>query len=226
MKKLKVIELKTKHLRLVPLTLEQLEERAQQAGTDGQMASALREMVDGCASHPKAWLWYTSWQILLRTDGTYIGSFCFKGGPAEGCVEIGYGLDEPYRNQGYMTEAVGAAVSWAFGKDVYFVLAETDMDNEASARVLQKNGFTMLDEGNEGPRWVKEKPRTNWMSIYMCLGLCVGLSLGSATDNTAIGLSMGLALGLCLGLAIGAGLDAQEKAAREKYRKLLKKPQN
>lgn len=47
----------------------------------------------------------------------------------------------------------------AFGqKDVVFVEAETDPDNKASQRVLEKCGFVPDGTGVEGPRFVLESP--------------------------------------------------------------------
>ncbi len=183
------------------------------------MDAAFHEMHNGCAKHPKDWRWYTNWQIILHSDETYIGSLCFKGGPANGSVEIGYGIDEPYQNQGYATDAVKAAAEWAFFcEGVYFVIAETERDNQASIRVLKKNGFELFGEGEEGLRWKKEKPKMVWMPIYMCLGMSCGLAISTASGNTGTGLSFGL----CLGLAIGAAMDARNKSLRDKYKKELK----
>jgi len=212
-------EIKTKRLRIVPMTTEQMQELLKQPQADVHMDAAFHEMLNGCVKHPKDWLWYTNWQIFLRSDGTCIGSLCFKGGPANGSVEIGYGIDEPYQNQGYATEAVKAAAEWAFSSEsVYFIMAETEKDNQASIGVLKKNGFTPVGEGEEGPRCAKQKPDTNWLSIYMCLGLSCGVAIGSALENIGIGIS----IGLCLGVAVGAALDGHHKTMRDKYRKELK----
>lgn len=51
---------------------------------------------------------------------------------------------------------------WAFAQqDVDFVEAETDPDNRASQRILEKCGFVPNGEtGKEGPRFVVERPQT------------------------------------------------------------------
>jgi RimJ/RimL family protein N-acetyltransferase len=214
-------ELKTKRLRIVPLTTEQLAELIQQPQPDPHFAAALRQMYDVCLAHPEDWLWYTNWQILLRANGTCIGSLGFKGGPVNGAVEIGYGIDAPHEKQGYMTEAVKAAMNWVFTRPyVYFVMAETERENRASIRILEKNGFKPTGEGIEGPRWMSEKPAVNYMSVYLSIGMCMGIALGSSTDN----LALGTGLGLCLGAALGAGLDVQEKKRRMKCKKALNLP--
>ncbi|PYV46421.1 MAG: hypothetical protein DMG92_18090 [Acidobacteria bacterium] len=55
------------------------------------------------------------WRIRLiveHSSNTVIGSINLKGPPdAEGDVEIGWGLNEGYRGQGYATEAAAAAMS-------------------------------------------------------------------------------------------------------------------
>ena len=84
-----------------------------------------------------------------------IGELCFKGLSTDGIAEIGYGISEEYQNNGYATEAVKAVLEWAFSHPkVSSVEAETDSDNTASKRVLEKCGFAMNGIiGEEGPRW-------------------------------------------------------------------------
>lgn len=65
-----------------------------------------------------------------------VGSADFKDVPnKDGEVEIGYGLGDGFRHHGYMTEAVQAM-------SVRHVIAETETDNLASQRILQRCGFT------------------------------------------------------------------------------------
>jgi Acetyltransferases, including N-acetylases of ribosomal proteins len=215
----KMKDIKSKRLRISPMTAAQMQEMLRKPQSDAHMDEALNEMYKGCVNNPKDWFWYTNFRIFLLSDDTCIGGLCFKGSPKNGCVEIGYGIDETYRKSGYATEAVGAAAEWAFTfEGVYFVIAETEKDNEASIAVLKKNGFTLLGEGEEGIRWVKQKPDTNWMSIYMCLGLSCGVAIGSALNNIGIGISIGMGIGL----ALGSLLDNRDKTLREKYKKELK----
>ena len=69
--------------------------------------------------------------------------------------EIGYGILEEYRGQGFATEAVKLALKWAFRhSEIKAVDAEADPDNSASQRVLLKCGFRPNGEiGEEGPRY-------------------------------------------------------------------------
>ncbi len=59
---------------------------------------------------------------------------------------IGYWMDHTVNNRGYMTEAVGLACKWALKNlDLIRIEAGTMCDNEASQKVLLKNGF--MQEG-------------------------------------------------------------------------------
>ncbi|MBM4262091.1 MAG: GNAT family N-acetyltransferase [Deltaproteobacteria bacterium] len=56
--------------------------------------------------------------------------------------ELGFVLARGHWGQGYMTEAVKGLIAWAFKqKDVYRVWAVCDVDNAASARVMEKSGM-------------------------------------------------------------------------------------
>ena len=142
-----------------------------------------------------------------------IGNLSFKGPDKDNVVEIGYGILPDQEGKGYTTEAVQAMTQWAFGnEDVVFIEAETEPENRASQRILEKCGFVPDGEGQEGPRYVLEKPLPNWMAIYMLFGISIGTALGTSFDSIGIGLS----LGLCFGLSIGAALDSSAKKERKK----------
>ena len=147
--------IETKRLRIYPATREQMEAYIA-AETDAELKKAYAEMLEGCLRHPDQWQWYAMWMIKLR-DGTHIGDLCFKGLEANGMAEIGYGILEEYQGRGYATEAVGAAVIWALKQpDVACVEAETEPDNRASQRVLEKCGFLPSGTvGEEGPRFFR-----------------------------------------------------------------------
>lgn len=124
------------------------------AETDEEMKKAYTEMLEGCVTHPDQWNWYAMWMIELK-DGTHIGDLCFKGLEPDGSAEIGYGILEAYQENGYAAEAVKAAVEWAFrDPKVTAIEAETEPDNKASQRVLEKCGFVPNGKtGKEGPRF-------------------------------------------------------------------------
>jgi [ribosomal protein S5]-alanine N-acetyltransferase len=80
----------------------------------------------------------------IRLDGQLIGGVGFMpcSGPRAHSAEIGYWLAAPYRNKGIMTKVVGffsdmLFENYRFRKLIAYAYAE----NEASQRVLEKNGF-------------------------------------------------------------------------------------
>jgi len=57
-------------------------------------------------------------------------------------VSLGYVLARSYWGKGYMTEAVRAVTDWLLRQpDIYRVYATCDVDNPASARVMEKAGM-------------------------------------------------------------------------------------
>lgn len=78
-----------------------------------------------------------------------MGSFCFHDEPEKGIVEIGYGVNEEFRNRGFMTETLVGLIKWMPTQmEVTSVIVETDNDNKASIKTLEKSGFTKF-ESNE-----------------------------------------------------------------------------
>ena len=125
--------------------------------TDQILKMAYQEMLQGCHDHPEQWKWYAIW-IIEDKEGACVGNLSFKGLNADGSVEIGYGISEEYCGKGYATEAVNAVVDWAMRQSgIARIEAETDPDNTASQRVLEKCGFIPSGViGEEGPRFRKE----------------------------------------------------------------------
>ncbi len=151
--------METERLRLCPATRRQME-AAIAAEADGELRQAYSEMLACCLAHPEQWDWYAMWRIEDR-DGELVGDLCFKGLDPEGRAEIGYGILAERRGRGYATEAVRAALDWAFGHpELRAVEAETEPGNAASQRVLLKCGFLPNGVmGQEGPRWSLPRQR-------------------------------------------------------------------
>ena len=208
----KEIKLKTKRLTLTPMLLGELDRKVLLM-EEGEERQAYQQMLDGCREKPQDWLWYTPWKITIKQDGTVIGDLCFKGPPEKGTVEWGYGLDEAYWGQGYMTEAARVMLEWAFcQKDVYAVEAETLPDNAPSQRVLTKLDFKPTGSvGEEGPRFRREKQMAQMSVVYMMLGMRCGMSLGVSAGN----MSIGMVLGMAVGFALGTAVDSSEKKHRQ-----------
>jgi [ribosomal protein S5]-alanine N-acetyltransferase len=82
-----------------------------------------------------------SWFIFERSSNRLIGSISARmEGPR---INMGYVLARSSWGQGFMTEAAAAVVSWAFSlPEIYRVWALCDVENAASARVLEKAGMT------------------------------------------------------------------------------------
>ena len=149
--------IETARLRLYAASREQMEAFIA-TQTVEMLKAAYAEMLDGALLHSDRWEWYAIWVVELR-DGTHVGEFCFKGIGEAGEVEIGYGVAEDWRGNGYATEAVSALVEWALKQSgVMRVTAETEPSNVASQRVLEKAGFVRTGEaGAEGPLYVRKR---------------------------------------------------------------------
>jgi RimJ/RimL family protein N-acetyltransferase len=95
-----------------------------------------------------------SWLVVVADTGAVVGDVGVKGPPDEtGRVEIGYGLAAPSRGRGYGAEAVAAMVGWLEEQDeVRTVVAEVEVGNVASRRLLERLGFSV--EENRAGCWV------------------------------------------------------------------------
>lgn len=165
----------TLHLRLFPVDLEQfqtliygvahIEEiyalNPSNVVFDDDTCMAMEYMYSIALKHADEYLWYTNWQIVLKSENRLIGSMGFKNAPKEkdGEVEIGYGLyQNEYKNRGYMTEAVTELCRWAFRQPgVNSVIAETYKNNYASQSVLTKVGFIQSADTEESIWWMINK---------------------------------------------------------------------
>lgn len=90
--------------------------------------------------------WFTYWMIVLKEENIGVGLAGFKGIPdPSGSVEIGYGLNEKYRANGYMSESVRALVQWAFEHENCTKVTATSVlvSNLASQKVLKNAGFSL-----------------------------------------------------------------------------------
>ncbi|MFJ8671498.1 GNAT family N-acetyltransferase [Streptomyces sp. NPDC093589] len=81
-------------------------------------------------------------QIVERASGLVVGAVGLFWPPADGCLEIGYGVVPSRRGRGYATEAARALVEFArTAPGVHTVCARVDVSNPASGRVLEKAGL-------------------------------------------------------------------------------------
>lgn len=162
------MELTTDRLRTCPFSLAEFKLLLEgQARLDalwglepgGSLNDETREAMTGlyalAEACPREHLFLTNWQIIVPALNRAIGSACFRGGLNErGEVEVGYGLHPPYRGRGFMTEAVRALCVWAFEQPgIRAVVAETDKDNPASHRVLERCGMERTEERGTICHW-------------------------------------------------------------------------
>jgi len=100
----------------------------------------------------EGWLaWYWVLPGKGREESMLIGNGGFKGPPdSDGGVEIGYYVRPTHRRHGYATEAVRCLVEHALScTGVKIVVAETQGDNVASVRLLEKIVFVCAGKGSE-----------------------------------------------------------------------------
>jgi RimJ/RimL family protein N-acetyltransferase len=80
------------------------------------------------------------WAVVLKGKDKPIGIVELR--PENFKVEFGYVLARAYWGQGIMTEAVRHVMDWALSQpEIYRVWAVCDIENIASARVLEKAGM-------------------------------------------------------------------------------------
>ena len=79
------------------------------------------------------------WLIFQRESEQLIGAISARHDQG---INIGYALARSFWGKGFMSEAVTAVVDWAFSvAGVFRVWAVCDLENSASARLLERNGF-------------------------------------------------------------------------------------
>lgn len=100
------------------------------------------------AAKPEAEPDFGMYLVRRRSDGLAVGGFGFFGPPDEtGTVEFGYGLVPSARGAGLATEAVQIALRHAATRGAKVAVADTDVENGASQRVLERNGFIEVKRG-------------------------------------------------------------------------------
>jgi RimJ/RimL family protein N-acetyltransferase len=98
----------------------------------------LRSLAAETAADPH----FTMYLVRRRSDGLAVGGFGFFGPPDDtGAVEFGYGLVPAARGAGLASEAVRLGLEHAKERGARIALADTDIENIASQRVLETNGL-------------------------------------------------------------------------------------
>ena len=80
------------------------------------------------------------WVITRKADRSLLGMIELRIDDFR--ADFGYGIAPQYWGNGYTTEAATAVVDWAIGQEhIFRVWAICDIENVASARVLEKAGL-------------------------------------------------------------------------------------
>jgi len=107
--------------------------------------------------------WKDGFAILHLADNVIIGLCGFTGPPGvDEAVEIAYGIAPSYQARGHASEAARALIDYAVASgQVRTIRAHTLPEENASAKVLRKCGFTFIEEVNhpdDGLVWRWELP--------------------------------------------------------------------
>ena len=142
--------LETKRLRLRKPALQDAEDIFRKYAQDPEVTRYLtwrpnrnvqetRDFLDACL---RAWDEGKSfhWVIERKADHELLGMITARVDDQK--WELGYVLAPSYWGRGYMTEVVKKIVDWALKQEeIYRVWSVCDVDNRASARVMEKAGM-------------------------------------------------------------------------------------
>lgn len=161
----KMIELSTTRLRLIPLNAKYLDllihgekklemalsVRSKEVYLDEELRQALKFRLAKVLGDEQNYFWHTNWLIVSKETSSIVGGIMLKGLPNEhGDIVIGYYTFPLYQGKGYMTEAVRMMKDWLLRQsNVKYVMADTDKNNIASHKVLQKAGAILYSESEE-----------------------------------------------------------------------------
>ncbi len=162
--------IETQRLTLVPLTLDQLRlhvaddyrleaslglQKGRRVVVEPLLSVIVHFTVPRLKDPARDPLYHTVWIAIDREKRQIVADAKFKGEPDEtGTVEIGYGTYPAFQRQGYMREMVNGLVHWVGQQPgVRRVVADTDTENVASQRVLEKNNFRLFDRVEDMLWW-------------------------------------------------------------------------
>lgn len=165
--------IETERLILKPLTYKQLikyikcdnslEVELKLNQTSRTISPELKEafaqtILPNVADKSKNYLYSTLWTAISKIDNKMVGDLCFVDEPnANGEIEIGYGTYDEFQNKGFMTEAVSGIIEWAKTEsEIQSIIASTEKSNNASFKVLEKNGFIKIGETQALFNWKLE----------------------------------------------------------------------
>lgn len=157
------MKIETERLEIVVLTASQLEKwlydlpaleeelgcHYQAEPVEGFFKEILEGQLRKTKEEPENYMWHSFWWMIRKEDRVVVGSADFKNVPSnQGEAEIGYGLGKEFEHHGYMTETVKVMCQWGLAQTgVKHIIAETEIQNEASKRILQRCGFKQYKQG-------------------------------------------------------------------------------
>lgn len=162
--KLQIFE--TKHLQLIPFSLdlikatligkshlgEVLAVTVPEAWPGDDFAEVLPMLLTQMEEQAPETAW--NWLIIHKRDRALVGDVGFLHGPEDGKAEIGYSIVPEYRNQGYATEAALYLIHWALQqREIKVVTAQCLSDNHSSIKVLEKVGMRQVKPTGSMLQW-------------------------------------------------------------------------
>ena len=128
----------------------------------------LRWRVPQVKENPDVNVWFIRW-IVLKESKEVVGSISFHAPPDEfGMIEIGFGICEPCRNQGFGKEALIGMWTWVIDQPGVTTLRYTVSANNApSMAIINSLGFAhvgqQIDEA-DGPEEIFEMSASDFLS--------------------------------------------------------------
>ncbi len=124
-----------------------------EAWPDEHDAGFLRYRQRQLERSPAAEPWLVRAVVLREPVRAMVGHAGFHGQPGvngkqdPGAVELGYTIFEPYRGNGYATEAAQALMDWAHTeKGIERFIASVSPTNDPSLAIVKKLGFVQTGE--------------------------------------------------------------------------------
>lgn len=133
------MKIETDRLLIIPCTVESYDAFSDKYKMEPHIEMHLEELKKDITL--KGW---GVWFVIHSDINLVIGDVGFKGKPNDQkMVEIGYGINSDFHNNGFATEAVIGIKDWAFATNqVEKIVAECAEGNVASIRVLEKIGMS------------------------------------------------------------------------------------
>lgn len=115
---------------------------------EGHLRNVFKIKIDNMNKDPEYDHWYSYFAIIHK--GAIIGAIGSKGKPDQNrSIEVGYGISTKYYNRGFTTEALKFFADHFFKNyGVKTIIAKTERLNIASQKVLRKNGFIKIEDGD------------------------------------------------------------------------------